>query len=92
MPIQLADCRFPGLAISVVLKYYIFQIRKLFYQTEFGNCHSLKYKKCRLHFKKKTIIVSFIVIFDTLSFPVVTGADTIDYFAKARSAINASSC
>jgi len=42
-----------------------------FYQTALGNCYGLKLTKCWLQFKKK-FIVSLIIIFATLSFPIRT--------------------
>jgi len=43
--------------------FFKWNIRKQFYQTAFGNCYGLKLLKCRLRF-----IVSFVIIFSTLSF------------------------
>jgi len=43
-------------------------MRKQFYQTALGNCYGLKLPKCWLQFKIKNFIVSFIIIFVTLSF------------------------
>ena len=67
MPIQLAQCRFPGLAISCAEIIYfsnkiygseilIYFIWKQFYQTPLGNCYVLKLPKCRLQFKRKIIV------------------------------------
>jgi len=54
-PIQLAQCRFPGLAISnaKILIYFSNKIhRKQFFQTALGNCYGLKLPKCWLQFNK----------------------------------------
>jgi len=72
-PIQLAQCRFPGLAISSAKILIYFQIiyteailsnstRKLYDYglSLFGTAHRLR----------KKIIVSFVIIFGTLSFPM----------------------
>jgi len=58
--IQMAPCRFPGLAISnaKILIYFwnkiygIDFIRNRFYQTALGNLYGLKLPKCWLQFKK----------------------------------------
>ena len=50
-----------------------FIIRKQFYQTALENCHGLKLPKCWLQFKKQ--ILSFIIIFSTLSFPTRAAVD-----------------
>jgi len=57
VPIQLAQRRFPGLAISngkiYTINIFLKQnIRKQFYRTELGNCYGLKLPKYRLQFKK----------------------------------------
>ena len=49
VPIQLAQCRFPGLAISdaKILTYFSNKnIRKQFCQTALGNCYGLKLPTC----------------------------------------------
>ena len=46
-------------------------MRKQFYQTALGNCYTLKLPKWCLQFEKNKFIVLFIIIFGTLSFPVV---------------------
>ena len=55
-PIQLAQCRFPGLAISNA-KILIYVSDKIhgsnFCQTPLGNCYGLKLPKCWLQFKTK---------------------------------------
>jgi len=48
-PIQLAQCRFPGLAISnaKILTYFSNKnIQKQFYQTAPGNCYGFTFPKC----------------------------------------------
>ena len=73
VPIQLAQCRFPGLAIpnAEILVFFHIKIRKQFYQTALGNCYGLKLPKCCDRSLRKKIIVSFIIIMDTLSFPFI---------------------
>jgi len=47
-PIQLAQCRFPGLAISnskILIYCSNKNIRKQFYQTALGKCYGLKLPK-----------------------------------------------
>ena len=54
-PIQLAQCRFLGLAIfngKIIIFFSKKNIRKQFYQTALGNCYGLKLPKCWLQFKK----------------------------------------
>ena len=50
VPIQFAQCRFPGLAFPMLKYKYIFSIeiniQKQFYETALGNCYSLKLPKC----------------------------------------------
>jgi len=61
-----------------ILKYrYIFRIKytKQFYRTAHGNCYGLKLAKCRLQFKKNKYIVSFIIIFGTISFRIQSCVD-----------------
>ena len=43
-----------------------------FYQTALGSCYGLKLPKRGLEFKKNNLFVSFIIIFGTLSFPILT--------------------
>ena len=48
VPIQLTQCRFPGLAIShakILIYFFKSNIRKQFYQTTLGNCYGLKLPK-----------------------------------------------
>ena len=47
VPIQLAQCRYPGLAISKakILIYFSKKIRKQFYKTALGNRYVLKLPK-----------------------------------------------
>jgi len=45
VPIQLAQCRFPGLAISNA-KMFQKNVRKQFHQAALGNCYGLKLAKC----------------------------------------------
>ena len=52
---QLAQCWFPGLAVSNA-KIYIYSSNKIyeqFYQTAHRNCYGLKLAKCRLQLKNK---------------------------------------
>ena len=71
VPIQLAQCRFPGLAISNAnMLIHFFQIWKQFYQTALGNCHCLKLPKRWLQFKKKKNYCFIFIIFGTVSIPV----------------------
>jgi len=54
-PIQLAQCRFPGLVISnarIEIYFSNKKIRKQFYRTSLGNRYGLKLRKCWLQFKK----------------------------------------
>jgi len=47
--IQLAQCRFPGLAISnskILVYFFQKNVRKQFYQTALGNCYGLNLAKC----------------------------------------------
>ena len=57
MPIQLAQCRFRGLAISnaEISLYFSNEIimRKRFYQTALGNGYGLKLPKCQLQFARE---------------------------------------
>jgi len=73
VPIQLAQCSFPALAISTAKHKYTYQIkytRKQLYRTARGNCF-VWIEITKIHnavfFK---FIVSFIRIFGTLSFPI----------------------
>ena len=50
-------------------RYFTLCIRKQFYQAALGNCHGLQLPKWWLQLKNE-FIVSFIIIFGTLSFPV----------------------
>jgi len=65
-PIQLSQCRFPGLAISnaniyIYIYIYIFErnIREQFYQTALGNCYGLKLAKCWLQFNFRHTFVPY---------------------------------
>jgi len=57
VPIQLAQCRFRGLAISnaEISLYFSNEIirRKRFYQTALGNCYDLKLPKCQLQLARE---------------------------------------
>jgi len=44
-------------------------MRKQFYQTALENCSGLNLPKCSLQLNNK-FIVSFVIIFGTLSFPI----------------------
>jgi len=46
------------------------KIRKQFYQTALGNCYGLKSTKMLIAVLKNKFIVSLIIIFGTLSFPM----------------------
>ena len=65
------QCQFHGLAISNAKLQIFFQIKYMekIYQTALGNCFGLKLAKCWLQFQKKNLVVLFIIIFGTLSFP-----------------------
>ena len=59
VPIELAQCWFPGLAISNDKISNILSAkntRKQFYQTALGNCYRLKLAKCRLQFYKINLL------------------------------------
>jgi len=68
-PIQLAQCRFPGLAISNA-KIFIYFSKKI-YGSNFIEQHSetVIVRVTKMLIEKKRI-VSFIMIFGTLSFPI----------------------
>ena len=73
-PIQLAQCRFPGLANSNAKNKYIFSnktFRKQFYQTARGNCYMVWRQKNAYCSLKNKFIVAFILVFGTLSFRAV---------------------
>jgi len=55
VPLQLAQCRFPGLAICNAKLFFKWNIRKQFCQTALGNCYGLKLPKCWLQFKNKKL-------------------------------------
>ena len=59
VPIQLAQCWFPGLAISnAKIKKIYFQIKyreAVFFQTPLGNCYGLKLPNCRLQLKSSLL-------------------------------------
>ena len=83
MPIQLAQCRFPGLAISnaKVLTYFSNKI----YGSNFSKQHSetvmvSNYQNADCNLRRK-IVVSFIIIFGTLSFPVAFEGP-LEFFAE----------
>jgi len=72
VPIQVAQCRFPGLAISnAKILIYFFQIK----YTEAISSNSTRkllwfeITKILIEVYEKNIL-SFIIIFDTLSFPI----------------------
>jgi len=73
VPIQLAQCRFPGLAFISNDKILIYFSNKIygsnFFQTALKNGYGLKLPNADRSLRKK-IIVSFIIIFGTLSFPM----------------------
>jgi len=78
MTMQLAQHRFHGLAISnAEIWIYFFQIniRKQFYQTALGSCYGSKLSNCWLQFKEENSSCQFVIIFGTLSFPVLTCDD-----------------
>ena len=91
-PIQLEQCRFPGLAISnskILIYFFKQNIRKQFYQTALGNCYGLKLPKCWWQFKKKCYCVIYYNF--RLSFLIVSlmsvstrSSATAERIARAR--------
>jgi len=62
-----------GWPFPMLKQKYIFQIKYIeaILSNSTRNCYGLKLPKCRLQFKKNKFIVSFIIIFGTLLFPIV---------------------
>ena len=63
-----------GWAFAMIKYKYIFEenIRKQFYQTALEKCYGLKLPKLLIAILKNKFIVLFIIIFGTLSFPILT--------------------
>ena len=77
---QLAQCRFPGLAINSqfpMLKHYyrpIFQIKQAYMEAIVSDSSRKlmiwDYQNSDCSLRKKTFLLSFIIIFNTLSYPM----------------------
>jgi len=82
VPILLAQRRFPGLAISnaKILIYFSYKYTEaVLSNTALGNCYGLKLPKMLITVSEKKIILSFIIIFGTLPFPIVTCCLATEY-------------
>ena len=79
VPIQLAQCRFPGPTISNEIIHF-FQIKNTEVIISNSTWKLLKLPKCWLQFKKKNFTVSFIIIFGTLLLPTAKENSIITIF------------
>ena len=74
VPIQLAQCWFPGLAIASAKMFVYFsnEIYRSNFIKPLGKYYGLNLQKCWLQFKKSNFSVSFVIIIVTLSLAVTT--------------------
>jgi len=72
VPIQLAQCWFPGLAISMLKQIYIFQIKYMESTLSNSTRKLLRFEITKLltAVLENKLIVLFVIIFGTLSFPI----------------------